>query len=157
MTYNIDLDSLTGDILLNDIPASSNIVEMIETVIFSLSEENSGKVKRNEAGFLWTFKYGTVDVFVQLTGTTDEDTFTVWSSVLKLPASKEAELMRHLLELNWTDTFESCFCILGDEIVVSTKRTVAELSPGEISRNITIVATIADEQDEKLLQEYGVA
>ena len=26
-----------------------------------------------------------------------------------LPANKEPELMRHLLEMNWSGTFETCF------------------------------------------------
>jgi len=55
--------------------------------------------------------YGSVEVFVQLTGLADEDTFTVWSSVLKLlPMMKR--LMRRLLEMNWSGTFEACFGIL---------------------------------------------
>ena len=74
-----------------------NIVEMIETVIFSLEEDNSAMVSRTEEGHVWKFKYGTVEVFVQLTGETDEDTFSVWSSVLALPANNEALLMRKLL------------------------------------------------------------
>ncbi|MGL4379139.1 MAG: YbjN domain-containing protein, partial [Microcoleaceae cyanobacterium] len=33
-------------------------------------------------------------------------------------------------------------------------RTVAELSPGEIARVITIVATIADDNDDILIAQY---
>jgi hypothetical protein len=50
--------------------------------------------------------------FVQLTGLTDEDTFSAWAAVLKLPAQNEAQLMRKLLEMNWSGTFEACFGIL---------------------------------------------
>jgi len=65
--------------------------------------------------------------------------------VLKLPANDEVRLMRHLLEMNWSGTFEACFGIFNDQVVVLSTRTLAELSPGEISRIITVVATIADE------------
>ncbi|MHC5830160.1 MAG: YbjN domain-containing protein, partial [Nostoc sp.] len=34
---------------------------------------------------------------------------------------------------------------------------LAELSPGEVSRLITIVATIADNNDEALQSEFGAA
>lgn len=132
-----------------------NYVETIETVISSLEQDDSAMVSHNDEGYLWKFKYGSVEVFVQLTGSTDEDTFTVWSSVLNLPAEKEAELMRRLLEMNWSDTFESRFGIVDDQVVVLSSRTVAELSPGEISRAITIVATIADDNDEALQEEFG--
>ena len=142
--------ALTGS---NSVPP--NIVEMIETVIFSLEEDNSAMVSRTEEGHVWKFRYGSVEVFVQLTGQTDEDTFSVWSSVLALPAKNEPQLMRKLLAMNWADTFEARFCILGDNVVVSTTRVVAELSPGEISRHITVVATIADEQDDLLQDEFG--
>jgi hypothetical protein len=38
--------------------------------------------------------------------------------------------------------------------VLST-RTIAEISPGEISRLITVVASIADENDEALQAEFS--
>ncbi|MEB3212476.1 MAG: YbjN domain-containing protein [Leptolyngbyaceae bacterium] len=133
---------------------SESVVDIIETVIASLEDNGSAMVSHTNEGYLWRFCYGSVNVFVQLTGTTDEDTLIVWSSVLKLPVQDEARLMRMLLEMNWADTFEARFCILGDEIVISTTRMVADLTAGEISRNITIVATIADEQDDRLAAEF---
>ncbi|MFB2898354.1 YbjN domain-containing protein [Aerosakkonemataceae cyanobacterium BLCC-F50] len=128
--------------------------DLIETVISSLDQDDTAMVSKTEAGHLWKFKYGSVEVFVQLTGSTDDDTFTVWSSVLKLPAKDELGLMQKLLQMNWTETFESRFAIIEDQVVVITSRTVAELSPGEISRAITIVATIADNNDEALQEQF---
>lgn len=129
--------------------------EVIETVIASLEQNDSAMVMRMEEGHLWKFQYGTVEVFVQLTGEKDDDLLTVWSKILDLPAQNEPELMRHLLEMNWSETFETCFGIFNEQIVVLAQRTVAELSPGEISRAITLVATIADDNDEILQEKYG--
>jgi hypothetical protein len=112
-------------------------------------------VSQTNSAYLWKFKYGSVEVFVQLTGLGDEDTLTVWSSVLQLPAKDEARLMRQLLEKNWSDTFEACFGIFNEQVVVLSTRTLAELSPSEISRLVTVVATIADENDEILQSEFG--
>ncbi|MGA9381472.1 MAG: YbjN domain-containing protein [Phormidium sp.] len=131
-----------------------NYQDVIETVISSLDQDDTAMVSKTEAGHLWKFKYGTIEVFVQLTGSTDDDSFTVWSSVLKLPAKDELGLMRKLLQMNGTETFESRFAIIEDQVVVITTRTVAELSPGEISRAITIVATIADNNDEVLQEQF---
>jgi hypothetical protein len=136
---------------------ANNPIEVIETVISSLDTEDTAMVNKSDAGHLWKFKYGTVEVFVQLTGLSEEDTLTVWSSVLKLPAKDELQLSRKLLEMNWTATLEARFAIVNNEIVIVAARTLADLSPGEISRAITIVATIADEQDEPLQTEFGVA
>lgn len=130
-------------------------VEQIETVIASMAADDSAMVNRGGDGTLWKFQYGTVDVFVKLTGMTDDDTFTVWSPVLALPAKDEPILLRELMEMNWLATFEAQFAIADSQVVVVATRTVAEISPGEISRAITLVASIADEQDEPLLARYG--
>ncbi len=133
-----------------------NHVEVIENVIDTLAQDQSAMVSRAaEGGYLWKFQYGSVEVFVQLTGTTDEDTITVWAAVLKLPAKDEPKLTRYLLELNCVSTFEARFGIIDNQVVVISTRTLAELSPGEVSRIITIVATIADDNDEYLQSEFG--
>lgn len=132
-----------------------NYVELIQTVIASLDQDKSAMVSQAQSAYLWKFKYGSVEVFVQLTGLGDEDTLTVWSSVLQLPAKDETRLMRQLLEKNWSDTFEACFGIFNEQVVVLSTRTLAELSPSEISRIVTVVATIADENDEILQSEFG--
>ena len=155
VNYQPDLEtaqSLSGE----DLGTSGmNIIEVIETVIDSLDQTDSAMVSETDGGHVWKFKYGSVEVFVQLTGTTEEDTFTVWSTVMNLPAKNEPDLMRKLLEMNWMNTFEAHFGIFNNQITVLSSRTVAELSPGEISRLITIVATIADENDDALRAEFG--
>jgi Putative bacterial sensory transduction regulator len=129
--------------------------EVIETVISSLDQDNTAMVSKTKEGMLWKFKYGSVEVFVQLSGEKDDDMFAVWSSLFNLPATNESGLMRRLLEMNWTGTFETCFAIADNQVLSLSQRTVAELSPGEISRTITLVATIADDNDEILKEEFG--
>jgi hypothetical protein len=155
-TEGLSTEEIVSTELIED-AATVNHVEIIETVISSLDQEDTAMVSQSEEGYLWKFKYGSVEVFVQLTGITDDDTFTVWSSVLPLPAKNEPQLMRKLLEMNWSDTFESSFGIVDNQVVVLSSRTVAELSPGEISRAITVVATIADDNDDALNSEFGAA
>ncbi|BAY60899.1 YbjN domain-containing protein [Calothrix sp. FACHB-1219] len=136
--------------------ATINHVEVIENVIDSLEQDDSAMVSRNPDGnYLWKFKYGSVEVFVQLSGTSDEDTITVWSAVLKLPVKDEPQLLRYLLELNCTSTLEARFGIIESQVVVISTRTLAEISPGEVSRLITIVATIADDNDEALQSKFA--
>mgnify|MGYP002395895768 CR=1 FL=1 len=154
MTYDTASDYTMGE---PDGDYTASVVEVIETVISSLETDQSAMVSKSDDGFVWKFCYGSVEIFVHLTGTAEDDTLTVWSSVLKLPAKNEATLMRKLLEMNWSETFEARFCILGDQIVVSATRDIEDLSPAEVSRNITIVATIADEQDDILQAEFGAA
>src|SRR5579883_534212 len=154
-------ESVSNDELINELTQETtgvNHIEVIENVIDTLEQDDSAMVSHPpEGGYLWKFKYGSVEVFVQLTGTTDEDTLTVWSAVLKLPAKDEPRLMRKLLEMNCSSTFEARFGIIGGQVVVISIRTLAELSPSEVSRLITIVATIAYNNDEVLQAEFGAA
>jgi hypothetical protein len=129
--------------------------EVIETVISSLEQNDSAMVQNTENSYLWKFQYGSVEVFVQLTGETNEDLLTVWSPVLTLPAKDESGLMRKLLEMNWSGTFETCFGIVNDQVMVLCQRTLDGLTPGEISRAVTLVATIADDNDEMLKEKFG--
>lgn len=151
----IATQSLSDNELIEAGKPSINHVDLIQTVISSLQQDESAMVSQTQEGHLWKFKYGSVEVFVQLTGASDDDTLTAWAAVLQLPAKDESKLMRQLLEKNWSGTFEACFGIFNQQIVVLSTRTLAELSPGEISRIITVVATIADENDEVLLSEFG--
>ena len=143
----------TEDLLDN----TSSHQEVIETVIYSLDEDDTAMVNHSDEASLWKFQYGSVEVFVQLTGESDDDLLTVWATVLKLPVTDEPGLMRRILEMNWSGTFETCFSVHDNTVVVSSQRTVADMSPGEISRIITLVATIADDNDELLKEEFGAA
>ncbi|EAW37041.1 YbjN domain-containing protein [Lyngbya sp. PCC 8106] len=129
--------------------------EEIETVIVGLAKDQKVMVGQSDAGHLWKFQYGSAEVFVQLTGDTEDDTLTVWSPVLQLPAKNEATLMRKLLEMNWLSTYESHFAINNQQVIVLSNRTLAGITPAEISRIITVVATIADDNDDDLQAEFG--
>jgi hypothetical protein len=135
--------------------AQADIFEEVEMVIASLDHSNSAMVNRGSSGRLWKFQYGSVEVFVQLTGKQDEDTFTAWASLLPLPAQNEPKLMRMILEMNWSATLDAKFAIMGNRIVIAMCRPVADLSASEISRAITLVASIADNYDDNLKAEFG--
>ncbi len=141
----------------DDDDEATSCVDVIETVISSMEQDNSAMVSHSEEGHTWKFQYGSVEVFVQLSGETEDDMFTTWSPVHKLPVRDEADLMRKLLEMNCGSTFEACFGLLDQSIVVFATRTMKDINPSEISRLITIVASIADENDQDLLKNYPAA
>lgn len=152
---NLELDNSQSDD--KSMEELSSHLEVIETIISSLDQHDTAMVNHADDGSIWKFQYGSVEVFVQLTGETDDDLLTVWATVLQLPAQDEPGLMRHLLEMNWSGTFETCFSIHDNQVVVSSQRTLADLYPSEISRIITLVATIADDNDEILQEKFGAA
>ncbi|MEM6445896.1 MAG: YbjN domain-containing protein [Cyanobacteria bacterium P01_D01_bin.123] len=119
--------------------------DLVATVISSLKDDVAYENREN--GHTWKFNYGTAEVFVHLTGETENDTLTVWSPVLKRPFPNEAGLFESLLAKNWSETLEARFSLWNDQIVLHSSRTLADISPSEISRAITLVATLADETD----------
>ncbi len=129
--------------------------DAIETVISSMAQGDSAMVQHSDQGAAWKFTYGSVSVFVQMTGENDEDIFTVWADVLALPVKDQTALLTEVMQLNWSDTLEARFALRDDHLVTICQRTVADLSPGEISRAITLVATIADDHDDRLKAQYG--
>ncbi len=129
-------------------------VDVIETVIASMDQGGGAMVSHDDDGYLWKFTYGSVTVYVQLTGTDNEDTLTVWSPLLKLPVANQTELMQELLTKNCGETLEACFGISNQEVLILASRTLADINPGEIARLMTIVATIADETDDVLEEKY---
>jgi hypothetical protein len=139
-----------------------DVVEEIEAVISTLDYDKTAMVSQGAQGYLWKFKYGTVEIIVQITGKSDDDIFTVWAKVVDLgtdagetPTARQSQLFRKALEMNWLRTLDAKFAISGSHLVVTVTRPIADLSPGEISRSITLVATIADDNDEAFQTAIG--
>jgi len=135
--------------------SNSNYAETIQTVISGMDADQSAVV--NQTNDTWKFKYGTVEVIVNITGDQPTDTFTVISKVLSYPVKDELKLLKLLLEKNASETFEAQFAIQNDDVIVMASRIVEDLSPAEITRLITIVAAIADTNDEPLIAEFSVS
>ena len=149
--------NLTNDAeeLIEDAMAAVTPSEEVETVLAGIAKDNKVMVAESQGSRIWQFEYGSATVFVQLTGETDEDTITVWSPILQLPVKNEAQLMKKMLQMNWLSTFESHFAIAENQVVVVSSRILADISPSEISRIITIVATVADDNDDNFKAEFG--
>ncbi|HZG37928.1 MAG TPA: YbjN domain-containing protein [Nodosilinea sp.] len=153
----IDMELSYANSLSEDGLETASYLDTIEAVIASLDQGDGAMVSQTAEGHLWRFKYGSVDVYVQLTGETETDTLTVWSPVLVLPAKDEPRLMKLLLEKNCNETLEARFGISGDQVLVISSRILKDISAAEISRLMTIVATIADDSDEALVAEFGMS
>jgi ribosomal protein L11 len=138
-----------------DINSSFNHMETIQTVIAGMDPDKTALV--NQTNTTWKFRYGTIEVVVNITGEDPRDTFTVFSTVLTYPVKNEPELLKYLLEKNAAETFEARFALQNEQVLVIASRSVEDLSAAEISRIITVVASIADEYDEELQSKFAVA
>lgn len=149
MTAATDTETLTT----TEISSGFNHAETIQTVIAGMDADQSAL--ENQTGDTWKFRYGTVEVMVSITGEDPSDTFTVLSPVLSYPVKDELKLLRLLMQKNASDTFEARFAVQNDQVIVICSRSVDSLDSSEISRIITIVAAIADENDELLQAEFA--
>ncbi|MEN9239427.1 MAG: YbjN domain-containing protein, partial [Thermostichales cyanobacterium SZTDM-1c_bins_54] len=91
------LDSLALD---TELPLS--IQDQVVTAISALTSDPI--YENHQSGHTWKFTYGTVTVYVHLSGEASSDIFTVWAPVLNLPVSKQEALYATLLEKNWSET-----------------------------------------------------
>ncbi|GAB4216993.1 MAG: hypothetical protein OHK0012_20370 [Synechococcales cyanobacterium] len=142
---------MDGFALDTDLPQSFQA--LIATAITTLTSDPI--YENHTAGHTWKFTYGTVQVFVHLTGESPSDILTVWASVLPLPVKKQMELLEALLMKNWSETLEARFCLWNDQVVLNHTRSLDGLNVSEMTRAITVVATLADEYDEVLAAEFN--
>ncbi|MCM1982465.1 YbjN domain-containing protein [Lyngbya confervoides] len=153
------MSNLTNETVLSKdgtvINPDLNLIEVIETVISSLDEFHNAFVNQTDEGRLWKFTYGSVEAWVQITGVAEGDTFSVWSPILQLPVQHQDRLLEKLMRMNWLETLEARFALFQSQIVVVSSRSISDLDVGEISRLITLVASLADEHDEILQQEFS--
>jgi len=133
---------------------STDWVDIVETVISGLHQGEAPLVGQTETGKIWMFRYGSAEVFVQLSGYSEEDFLTIWSPVLPLPVADPLGLYQKLLSLNWLATLEAHFAVAEEQVQVVATRTLAGISAAEIARLITIVATLADDYDDLLKAEF---
>ncbi len=153
MTFDATDSSLAPD-SDKDGELGLNPQEIIETVISGLDQSGNPLVNHSDDSSIWKFTYGSATIYVQLTGTQADSTLTIWSPVLTLPVQNPSGLYEKLLELNWLSTLEARFAIFEQQVMVLASRTLAGISPGEIARGITIVATLADDYDDALQAEF---
>lgn len=80
-----------------------------------------------------------------------------FSRIMPLPATRRAELMRRLLELNYLATAQAAFAIEKGTQMVCLRASCAlqGLDYEEFETMLHSVAAVADEWDDVLLEEFG--
>jgi hypothetical protein len=79
------------------------------------------------------------------------------SRIMKVPSENQAAFYRHLLELNYLATSDGAFAVERetDTVCLRALRSVAGLDYEEFEDMLHTVATVADEWDDKLVEEYA--
>ncbi len=79
------------------------------------------------------------------------------SRIMKIPQERSTEFYRYLLELNFLATSDGAFAIEKetDTVCLRALRSVNGLEYAEFEDILHTVATVADEWDDKLIEEFA--
>jgi hypothetical protein len=103
----------------------------------------------------WTLKRGSAAVLVMLLQRADGASLRVVSPTVVFDVAKKDALFARLLELNADGMMGCAFGVVGEKVVVVTERPTKDLSEGEVSHAIRLVAAVSDTYDDKLVAEFG--
>jgi len=79
------------------------------------------------------------------------------SRIMKIPKERQTEFFRYLLELNFLATSDGAFAVEKetDTVCLRALRSVDGLDYTEFEDILHTVATVADEWDDKLIEEFA--
>ncbi len=84
----------------------------------------------------------------------NEGYLQVLSPIMYLPLTNLLPLYRHLLEVNLQLT-NAAFGLYNDTVYVFSERPLESLDAVEANNIINLVANYADDQDDRLVAEFG--
>ena len=136
-------------------------IAYIRSFIVSLKiPENRCAETRSDDGdsHNWTLDWQEVDIFVSILGLNSHDpehqVFRVESFVANFPETMMLAFYRRCLELN--DTLQDgSICVRGKEIVMTTERLVAYLTPNEMIYKLSNIMQQAPGVSKALSDEFG--
>lgn len=149
------LDLLTKLVLASRQPRPlAQVAAMVEQVLDGLGVD--GQRQDDDDGSHWTLQVGSAVLAVDLSRNEvlNEPTLAVSSAILRLPSQELLAFYRRCLELN--RILVGCSIgVEGDQVLVTSERTLADLNRRAIARMLLNVASAADQFDDDLAEEFG--
>jgi hypothetical protein len=107
-----------------------------------------------QEGFGWSFRRGSAVIEIYISQQDSVGYLQVLSPILHLPATGLLPLYRRLLELNLQLT-NAALGVYLDVVYVFSERPLEGMDPNEANTIINLVASYADDLDDKLMEEFG--
>lgn len=126
----------------------------VEQILLSLGIDPQQARMNTQEGFGWNFRRGSAVIEIYISQQDSTGYMQVLSPILHLPATGLLPLYRRLLELNLQLT-NAALGVYLDVVYVFSERPLEGMDSGEANTIINLVATYADELDDKLMQEFG--
>ncbi|HUH12280.1 MAG TPA: YbjN domain-containing protein [Longimicrobiales bacterium] len=107
----------------------------------------------------WLFRKGSATGFVMVHEDPAEPgngDLLIVCEIMRVPADRERDFYRRLLELNDALCGKAAFCVNQDDVVLlQSGRKLEGIGPEEISDQMLRTAALADRYDDVLLGEFG--
>ncbi len=126
----------------------------VEQLLLNLGLDPAQARMSTQEGYGWSFRRGSAIIEVYITQNAGVGYLQVLSPILHLPAQGLLPLYRRLLELNLQLT-NAAFGVYLDVVYVFSERPLDGLDAVEANNIINLVAQYADDQDDKLVEEFG--
>jgi hypothetical protein len=135
-------------------PTLETYAATVEQILASIGVDPASARMKIDNGFGWSFQRGSalIEVFVAMQNNTGY--LQVLAPILHLPMQGLLPLYRRLLELNLQLT-NAALGLYLDVVYVFSERPLAGLDASEANAIISLVASYADELDNKLVEEFG--
>lgn len=126
----------------------------VEQILLSVGVDPQQARMNTQEGFGWTFRRGSAAIEIYISQQDSTGYLQVLSPILHLPTTGLLPLYRRLLELNLQLT-NAALGVYLDVVYVFSERPLEGMDAGEANTIINLVATYADDLDDKLMQEFG--
>jgi hypothetical protein len=126
----------------------------VEQILLSVGIDPQQARMNTQEGFGWSFRRGSAVIEIYISQQDSIGYFQVLSPILHLPTTGLLPLYRRLLELNLQLT-NAALGVYLDVVYVFSERPLEGMDPSEANSIINMVATYADDLDDKLMEEFG--
>jgi hypothetical protein len=126
----------------------------VEQILLNVGIDPQQARMNTQEGFGWSFRRGSAVIEIYISQQDSVGYLQVLSPILHLPATGLLPLYRRLLELNLQLT-NAALGVYLDVVYIFSERPLEGMDSVEANTTINLVATYADELDDKLMQEFG--
>ena len=135
-------------------------VALVEQTISALGIDPSASKQARPGHVAFALRRGSARILIAVhspNSDLEQGRIRVVAPVVVLPpAGQEGALLRHLLEANATELVGAAFAVSGEEVVVVTERSVADLDRSEVDTMIRTVGRVADRYDDQLSKMFAL-
>lgn len=126
----------------------------VEQILSSIQVDLNRARMKTDNGFGWSFQRGSAVIEIFVSEQNGVGYFQVLSPIMHLPINGLLPLYRRLLELN-LQMSNACLGLYLDVVYVFSERPLQGMDGNEANDIINLVASYADDFDDKLVSEFG--